>query len=275
VSEPQAPPDPDAPPPKDAGLSDAPGPAVIYVMGAGRSGSTILGVALGNCEGVFFAGELDKWLTRAGEPRLRDPERTRFWDAVRAQVPAARELFGGQAHHYLERSSSLFHRTRWSAGRRLRGRYRRVMAELYRATARTAGATHVVDTSHYPLRARELQATPEIDLFLVLLVRNPKAVMASLARGDVAERRLGTASAAAYLTLTYALSTWVFLRQPRAKRMLVHHERFLADPEGVLDRLLGRAGSRATVPDLSSLRTGLPLHGNRLIKTEVVSLERR
>jgi Sulfotransferase family len=255
--------------------AEHPAPTVLYVMGAGRSGSTILGVTLGNCAGVFFAGELDKWLPRKGEPRLRDPERTRFWDAVREQVPDARELYGGQAHRYLERSSSLFHRARWSVGRRLRGRYRRVMAELYRATAQVATATHVVDTSHYPLRARELQAAPGIDLFLVLLIRNPKAVMASLAREDVPERTLGWASGTGYLTITHLLSAWVFLKQPRAKRMLVRHETFLADPEGTLARLLARAGSSAPIPDLSTLSTGLPLHGNRLIEADTVSLERR
>ena len=34
--------------------SATPPPKVLYVLGAGRSGSTILGVALGNFEGVFF-----------------------------------------------------------------------------------------------------------------------------------------------------------------------------------------------------------------------------
>ena len=67
------------PPPSPARLK------VIYVMGAGRSGSTILGVTLGNCERFFFAGELDKWLARSGVPQLEDAERIRFWSAVRGR----------------------------------------------------------------------------------------------------------------------------------------------------------------------------------------------
>src|ERR1700676_598924 len=70
-------------------------PKVIYVMGAGRSGSTVLGVALGNCENVFFAGELDKWLVRRGAPNLTDDERTRFWSGVRGQGDGAAPV-GGQ-----------------------------------------------------------------------------------------------------------------------------------------------------------------------------------
>ncbi len=49
-------------------------------MGAGRSGSTTLGVTLGNCAGVLYAGELDNWLARSGTP-LESPERLRFWRA--------------------------------------------------------------------------------------------------------------------------------------------------------------------------------------------------
>lgn len=76
---------------------------VLYVMGAGRSGSTILGVTLGNCEGVFYAGELDKWLTRSGQPTLGGQEREQFWQRVRARVSAS-DLFGYDAR-VLERSS--------------------------------------------------------------------------------------------------------------------------------------------------------------------------
>ena len=66
-------------------------PQVVYVMGSGRSGSTILGLALGNCDGVFYAGELDNWLVRSGTPVLGGLERTRFWSTVRDDVPGARE----------------------------------------------------------------------------------------------------------------------------------------------------------------------------------------
>src|SRR5947209_13698495 len=110
--------------PAPAAWSEAPAgrdgrPKVLYVMGAGRSGSTILGIALGNCEGVFFAGELDKWLPRGGTPSLRDPERDRFWSGVRAQIPDTGAITGAEARA-IERSSSLFAPT----ARRMRIRVR-------------------------------------------------------------------------------------------------------------------------------------------------------
>jgi hypothetical protein len=257
----------------EAPAAEAARPKVVYVMGAGRSGSTILGVALGNCAGFFFAGELNKWLARGGTPSVEDPERERFWSEVRERMPDASDLFG-RAPSTLERSSALFRPRSWPARRRLRERYRRIAQDLYEVIAASTGAEYIVDTSHYPLRARELQALAGIDLYLLLLVRDPRAVVASLARRDVVERRFGTLTANAYLLLTHVLSAWVFLAHPRSRRLVVRHEELRAEPERVLRAILDFAGSRAPLPDLGALKTGVPLHGNRLARGETVALDR-
>jgi Sulfotransferase family len=257
----------------EAPAGESPRPKVLYVMGAGRSGSTILGVALGNCAGFFFAGELNKWLVRGGTPSLADPERERFWSEVRARMPDASDLVGG-APSALERSSALLRPRSWRTRRRLRARYRAVAQDLYDAIAASTGADHIVDTSHYPMRAHELQALAGIDLYLLLLVRDPRAVVASLARKDVVERSFGTFSANAYLLLTHVVSAWVFLAHPRSRRLVVRHEELRAEPERVLRAILDFAGSFVPLPDLGALNTGVPLHGNRLARGETVALER-
>jgi hypothetical protein len=269
-----------------------PRPKVLYVIGAGRSGSTILGVALGNCEGVFFAGELDKWFAREGEPRREDPALHAFWGEVLAQVGDVQDVFAERTG-WLERSSALFDPRKWRTRRRLRARYREVSQQLYVALANVTQTSCIVDTSHYPLRARELQELEGVDLHLLYLVRDPQSVVSSLARRDVAERRFGTAAANAYLWLTNSLSLLVFLRQPRERRLLVRHEDFLADPSGVLAQILagagvgagedaaggrsvaGGEGSHSATPDLEHLRTGLAFHGNRLLGVETVALSSR
>src|SRR5437764_6439212 len=180
-------------------------PRVIYVMGAGRSGSTIFGVTMGNCQGVFYAGELDAWLSRAGESSIEDPERTRFWGEIRKDVEGAAELFGRDAERSLERSMSLLRISKWAARRRIRGPYRRVASSLYHAIGRATAADVIVDTSHYPLRARELQELGDIDLHLIYLVRDPRSVVASFNRRDVAQYSKSTLTTNVYLGLTNAL----------------------------------------------------------------------
>jgi hypothetical protein len=245
-------------------------------MGQGKSGSTILGVALGNCAGIFFAGELCNWLAISGKPVLGGSERIRFWQDVSTDVEGGAELFGTEAYEFLERGMSAVRMDRSSARRQLREQYRRVTERLYRSIAKRASVTHVVDTSHLPLRARELQDMDGVDLYLIFLVRNVESIVAShtrhVKRNDSAKRRLWFLSVNAHLWWTYLLSVIVFLRQPADRRLFLRHEDFIANPEGVLREILDFAGSSAELPDLTSLRTGLPLKANRLIRSEVVTL---
>jgi hypothetical protein len=254
-------------------------PRVIYVMGAGRSGSTTLGIVLGNCADVFYGGELDNWLVRSGVPQVEDPERITFWERVRAELDdpdAAAELFGNEAQRAIERSLSLLRVHKWRTRRRLAHGYRAVAEDLYRGLARAAGVTHIADTSHYPLRALELQRIDGIELYLVFLVRDPQAVVASFNRHDVGEYTKSTLHTNVYLWLTHLLSLYVFLQQPRARRLLVRYEDFVADPGAVVRQILDGSGAAATsLPDFTSLHTGFPLQGNRVSRSDTLSLKPR
>jgi hypothetical protein len=246
-------------------------PKVVYVMGPGRSGSTILGITLGNCEGIFYAGEMDKWLRRSGDPPLGGEERERFWRTVREDVDVSPELTGKVAR-CLEQSTAAFRLGTWRKQRGLRRPYRAFAQELYGAVARAASATHIVDTSHFPRRAHELQTLDGIDLYLLLIVRDPQSVVASWDRDDVIEPRFTMLQTNAYMWITYLLSLLVFLRHPRARRMLVRHETFVADPQRTLRDILDCIESPAELPDFEELQTGVPFQGNRVARSEVVSL---
>jgi hypothetical protein len=246
-------------------------PTVIYVMGAGRSGSTLLGVALGNCADVFYAGELEDWLKRSGVPNFGGAERTGFWDSVRRQV-GGEELFGDEPWRKLEYSLSLLRVHEWVARRRLRPRYRRTTERLYGAIASRAHAAHIVDTSHYPLRARELQRLGGVNLYLVYLIRDPRNVVASFGRRDLTNVAKSTLATNAYLCLTHLLSVFVFLRHRADRRLLLRYEDLIAEPEHVLRQILGWIGSDAALPDLACLTTGIPFQGNRFLDSEVIAL---
>lgn len=246
-------------------------PKIIYVMGAGRSGSTILGVALGNCTGVFYAGELDAWLRRHGVSHFHGEARAQFWENVRQEVTCDAQLFGDSAWRTIEHSAAALRFSEWGTRRRLRGRYRVLAQKLYCAIAQVSEASHIVDTSHYPLRARELQALDGIDFYLIYLVRRPERVMASFSRDDVDQPTLSPLVANLYLYLTHALAIMVFLRQPRERRFLLRYEDFASDPEGTVDTLLTWANTEPAAPDFTALSTGLAFQGNRLLRADTIT----
>lgn len=211
-------------------------------------------------------------------PQVEDPERIRFWGRVRDELDdadGASELFGNQAQRSIERSLSLFRVHKWATRRGLRRRYRAVAEDLYGALTRVAGVTHIADTSHYPLRAHELQHIRGIDLYLVFLVRNPQSVVASFNRRDVREYTKSTLHTHIYLWLTHLLSLFVFLRHPRDRRLLVRYEDLIADPGGVVRQILDCSESSAEMlPDFTSLEVGCPLQGNRVTRSKTLSLKR-
>ncbi len=262
--------------PSSADRPSGPAPVkVLFLMGSGHSGSTILGVTLGNCDGFFYAGELDNWLVRKGASLLGGTERVRFWNEVREGVEGAEAVFGTDAQRYLERSSAILRPGGAAHRERLRQSWGPVTESLYRSLARVAGAGHIVDSAHFPLRARELSRLAGVEVYLLFLVRDPQQVVHSFVRHvnrhAVAERRWRTLVTNLDMSLTYLLGTLVFLGHPRERRALLRHEDFLEDPEGVLRAIFALTGSPAQPPDLATLQTGFPMQGNRLIKSEMVS----
>jgi hypothetical protein len=256
---------------RDLPAADRQTPTVIYVMGAGRSGSTIFGVALGNCAHVFYAGELEAWLRRSGVPNFPGVARAQFWDGVREDVKGD-DLFGDEVWRHLEYSLASFRPSSWVHRRRLRHRYRHVLERLYRAIALSAQSTHIVDTSHYPLRAHEIQRVAGVDLYLIYLIRHPLGVVASFKRRDVTNIPKSLLATNAYLSLTHVLSVLVFLRHPAERRLLLRYEDFIANSDAVMREILSRAGVSSPPPDPTSLKTGIAFQGNRLLVSETIAL---
>ncbi|HLH14894.1 MAG TPA: sulfotransferase, partial [Solirubrobacteraceae bacterium] len=201
--------------------------------------------------------------------------RQRFWEAVRERVEGAEDLFGTEARESLEVSLSLFRMRGRLRRRALRARYRRLSAQLYLAIARESGATHIVDTSSHPLRARVLRTLEDVDLHLVYLVRDPQAVVVSFTRSEVARFAKSALLTNAYISFTSLLCSLVFLSHPRERRLFVRYEDFAADPEGVIVQILRSVGNPADAPDFTALRTGIPFQGNRLLREgEIVGFTR-
>lgn len=161
---------------------------VLYIGGQGRSGSTLLERAVGQFEGLVNVGEIVH-LWRRG---VRDNElcgcglsfsRCEFWQAV------GNEAFGGWNSIDAEAAVSLRYavdRTRYlplllrpSLSPAYAARHAEHvdrLGKLYRAMATVSGARVLVDSSKHASYALLLAATPGIDLRLLHVVRDSRAV---------------------------------------------------------------------------------------------------
>jgi hypothetical protein len=166
---------------------------VLYISGSGRSGSTILDSILGQLDGWFSVGELVNLWERGliagrrcgcGVPVLQCP----LWPAVLSRA-------FGTPDGVDARRMALLARRRVRAGSlppllAARGRtvppdgdeYRATLARLYGAVRDHTGCRVIVDSSKSPVYAELLATLPGAEVFVVHLVRDPRATAYSWLR---------------------------------------------------------------------------------------------
>lgn len=166
---------------------------VLYIAGEGRSGSTLLGRLMGELDGFANVGEarclfdpyLQDRLCGCGAP-LRQCD---FWNAVMQEAYGGFDKPDVQAvlaiKRLLERMRCVPKLMLARNSRRIRDlicTYREILENLYQAIGRVSGARVVVDTSKSTLYAYYLGMVSSVDLSVVHLLRDSRAVAYSFQR---------------------------------------------------------------------------------------------
>lgn len=198
---------------------------LVYVMGHGRSGSTVLDTLLGNHPQVEGLGEIinlvrDGWLKglycACGEPAPACP----FWTRVRAAWGRRLGLPGPPPDDQLEgyvRLQRRFERYRSLPWLAVAGaltspefqEYGRLTLSLLEAVREVAGKPVLVDSSKIPARAMALSWIPGIDLRLLHLVRDGRGVAYSLSKAYSRDVRAGLQKEFEGHPVTRTASRWV------------------------------------------------------------------
>jgi hypothetical protein len=247
---------------------------VLFIAGAGRSGSTLLASVLGQVPGLFSAGEVrflwERGLVENGKCGcgagvVHCPTWQRILAAAFGEpdAPAQQDLrarllematAASEADHRLTRVRHLprllvARRRPQRLVRRL-GPYPTLLSRLYGAIPSATGCDVVVDSSKLPGHAALLGALPGVELFVVHLVRDPRGVAYSWQkRRDNPDRPIGGAMARAVplksallWNLWNAIPELLWGREP-GRYLRVRYEDFVAEPKAVCAevlRMLGR-----------------------------------
>lgn len=254
---------------------------VLYLTGWCRSGSTILGNLLGELPGVVHVGEL-YYLWRngvlesgtntscgCGEPLTGCPLWRKVVDRVAGDAPAenARRIVAEQQAHLRVRHTRV--RLAEATGRRpvptavdqLAG----WMVDTYRAVAAETGAAVVVDGSKYPAEAAVMLGRTGVDVQVLHLVRDPRAVAYSFGRPKEYLPRMSAARSTGMWTAINLASDLLGGAAPE-RYLRVRYEDFAAGPRDTLDRIIRRfalpAGSPVDVAGRTVLGVNHTVTGN-------------
>ncbi len=252
------------------------GPTVAYILGTGRSGSTLLGRLLGQAEGCCDVGELaglwrvrrfPGWRCGCGRVLTDCP----LWAEVLAAPAPAGGRLGDLDPAAMAAGRRRQWRTRhvpglwWAAARRRPAApgYGAVLEALYGALARAAGASVVVDSSKFPAEP-VVAAARGLDVRVVHLVRDPRAVAHSWSRprprpgglGDGTMRRRAPLACGLEWSALHALGAGAVrdaVGPARYRRL--RYEDLAADPRGACADLLGFLGRPGPVPGFAGAAT--------------------
>ena len=251
---------------------------MLYIAGLGRSGSTILGNILGEIEGFFHGGEFHFiWKKNFIANRLcgcwAPFDECQVWnaiiekafggmDGVDAREMIRLEPFGPRTRHA---PLMLFPQVRRMLASRLT-EYMLRLGKLYRAVQETTGSRVIVDSSKLPSYGYVLGMMPDVDLYVVHLVRDPRAVAYSWLRkkpqpdndklrhlpplNDKRRRLLLPLQQVSPVKSSLLWDAWnvsaeAFWRGSSSRYMRLGYENFMEEPRRAVEDILGMLGEDA------------------------------
>jgi len=294
--------------------------SLAYILAASHSGSTLLAMLLNAHPEICTVGELKA--TNLGDVECyrcscgQLIRHCRFWARVSVALDAKGVSFDiANAGTHFQRAGSAYARRllrplhRGSLGERLRDAalwlsptwcghlpdIQRRNAALVETLTETTGARIVVDSSKVGLRLKYLLRNPELDVVVIRLIRDGRAVALAYTNpaayadardpsrrgggsgGDRRGERLTMAEAAREWRRSNEEAEHVLAGLGRSRWIEVRYEDVCADPPGTLNRIFGWLGvdPAQTSADFRSVEHHVLGNGMRLDPTSEIRLDQR
>jgi hypothetical protein len=245
---------------------------VLYIMGMTRSGSTILDRILGQCKGYFSLGEaysiwdlnvLQNQRCGCGSPFNQCEVWTRIFERAYGGIypGLARQMMlawdGCLRTRHIPRMFSPY-----SGKLRTQriSRFKLHMEKLYRAIRDITDTKVVIDSSKFPTYAKLLTEAPSIELYVLHVVRDPRAVAYSWLRRKKepstgnAEGYMGkmTPTATAKLWDAWNIAGELAFAGRNIPYLRVRYEDFIDEPRDTVEKIIDLVGEPVdTLPFIS------------------------
>lgn len=252
-------------------------------MGAGRSGTTLLEIILGNGNGIFNCGELNRFPDYDGEPKLReqgDPKYD-FWKKIKEKLVQKHDLKSqNHFHRQFEYHKGFFRPLFSGINSKDHVAYAAFLKDLYLSIFDSIDGKIITDSSKYPLRGLHLSRVLPYEISYIYLKRDPASVVRSFAKKDVEQSTKNWGSANLYYFIVNALCK-LTIRKLRKKHRVVEikYEDLLENPEHTLEVIQKSIGVdlSAAIQKIKhdeTLNVGFLFDGNRIRLKDTIKLKR-
>lgn len=256
---------------------------IVYIIGLGRTGTTLLEVLLSNPDDIFSCGEVNRYPKRGGVPPQYAPDSDRFlfWQGVKnkmgysdAQIEEQRKLHYRYEHH------SGFHR--WLLGFKSKDyqQYADFLKKFYETIFQESGSTILTDSSKYPGRGLNMSQLLDYDISYVYIQRDPVGMVRSFAKQDLEQPPKNWFAANLYYFSINVLCQLTCKRLAKKHRVVrVRYEDLINEPEKLLQQIEDGIGLDLSTT-IKRVRNDEPLKvkflfdGNRMRHQESIKLMR-
>ena len=247
---------------------------VIYILGAARSGSTLLDIVLGNGSDAFSCGEMFQYPKRRGIPHGWPDisERDVFWQHVEKRV---QERIGLDydtlkvVTDKVELHTSFFNHVLSVYTASSVEPYCHYINAMFGTLFDLSGRDILIDSSKRPSRALALNQFLDYDVYFIYLVKNSVQVIRSFSKKYVEQASKNWFSANLYYFIANAFSHIVKNKVPQNRFLKVYYENLIHAPIRQLSRieeqfLIDLSDVKERVEARQPLAVGALFDGNRI-----------
>jgi len=259
---------------------------LIYILGAGRSGTTILDIVLGNSDNGVSLGEINRFFKREGIAPKREPQNkvNVFWFKIK-------QCFDSNLSQDYKDLKMLFDRNEYHTNfpkiyfGGAESFYQQVLSKQYECIAEhTKEKKVLVESSKYPARALNVSSilSDKMDIGYVYLKKDPVKVVSSFGKKGLEQPAKSYLASNAYYLIVNVLcylSIWR-LRKRGHKVVVLKYEDLIAKPIDVLEYIgtelgLGIKSVQEKIEKDEVLDTGFLFDGNRIRLKENIVLQKK
>ena len=257
---------------------------LIYIVGAGRSGTTLLDIMLGNSQSAVSLGEINRFYKRNGLPPKREvsSKTFQFWSKIKSNLTSnnptdfnsLNKLFRKNEYH------SAFFKSLFKINSNT---YKACLKQMYVAIKENTDQDILIESSKYPARALNLSNyinTNHIEISYIYLKKDPVSVVSSFQKENLEQPKKSFLEANLYYFIVNLLCmvTIKVLSFRGHKTATIKYDDLILTPEQCIEAVQKRLNinlkeliKKTEVNE--PLDTGLLFDGNRIRLEETIVLK--
>jgi len=210
--------------------------SIIYIIGSGRSGTTLLDIVLGNEPSFFSAGELNRYAKRLGKPHdPRDENVSKFWGNIEREVNAdfsKVKPITDKLEYHSGFIKQLF------VSKENKKCYESYNLNLFKSIGKNVDADYIIDSSKYPMRGHYLSKIFGNNISYVYIQRNPNDIVESFQNKKVEQPSKSRVSAHLYLFIVNKLSSIVVRKLRKTHKVVtISYSELVNSPLCAFDKI--------------------------------------